>query len=63
MQEIADFFPGRRRDILKKALAKLDTMTERAADLAMKRLDSPALDAKLEALLSDASSDAGNSPE
>ena len=51
LEELVDFFPGWRRQILAKALRKLDALKAKALAVISKRLDDPRLDQQLEALL------------
>jgi hypothetical protein len=52
LEELVDFFPSPKRQVLAKALAKLKTFQTKAVETASKRLDDPNLDRRLEALLS-----------
>ena len=47
LEELVDFFPPEKRVLLKKALGKLERFQEAAIELAHKRLDDPALEARL----------------
>ena len=49
--DFVDFFPGRKREILRNALAKLKAVENRILDLAQATLDDPKLDDQLEAAL------------
>jgi hypothetical protein len=51
LAEIADFFPKGRREILKRILAKLTALQDKATNLALMKLDDPALDQQMEAEL------------
>ncbi len=51
LEELVDFFPSGKRQVLAKALAKLKTFQTKAVETASKRLDDPRLDRQLEALL------------
>jgi hypothetical protein len=51
LQELADFFPAAKRTVLKKALAKLRQVEEKALEIASQQLDSPELQQQLEHLL------------
>ena len=51
LEELVDFFPSGKRQVLAKALAKLKTFQTKAVETASKRLDDPKLDQQLEALL------------
>ncbi|MEQ8790088.1 MAG: hypothetical protein RIC55_27575 [Pirellulaceae bacterium] len=53
LEELVDFFPSGKRQVLAKALAKLQTFQTKAVETASKRLDDPKLDQQLEALLSE----------
>ena len=53
LEELVDFFPSGKRQVLAKALAKLKTFQTKAVETASKRLDDPKLDQQLEALLSE----------
>ncbi len=52
LEELVDFFPQAKRQVLAKALAKLQAFQAKAVEVASKRLDDPALERRLEALLS-----------
>ena len=51
LEELVDFFPSGKRQVLAKALTKLKTFETKALDLANKRLDDPELDRRMEAAL------------
>ena len=51
LEELVDFFPQGKRELLRKALAKLETLQATAIEVVGKRLDSPELDRHLEAEL------------
>jgi hypothetical protein len=51
LQELADFFPAAKRQVLKKALSKLREVEEKALQIANAQLDSPELQQQLEHLL------------
>ena len=51
LEELVDFFPQGRRQVLHRALAKLKDLETRAVEYAQKRLDDPALDRRIEAAL------------
>ena len=51
LQELADFFPAAKRQVLKKALSKLRQVEEKALEIASAQLDSPELQQQLEHLL------------
>jgi hypothetical protein len=73
LQEIADFFPKGRREILRRILTKLTALEEKATNLALTKLDDPKLDQQMEAELKAAmdqalgptisTCDVGNLPE
>ena len=48
LEELCDFFPKGRRQLLQKALAKLRTLEETVLTAANRRLDSPELDRQLQ---------------
>jgi hypothetical protein len=52
LEELVDFFPQAKRQVLAKALAKLKAFQTKAVLAASKRLDDPALDRHLEQILS-----------
>lgn len=47
LEELVDFFPQGKRQLLTKALAKLETLQETMLTVVSERLDSPELDAEL----------------
>ena len=47
LEELVDFFPTGKRQVLTKALAKLKAFEAKAIELANKRLDDPGLEQKL----------------
>ena len=51
LEELVDFFPQARRRLLAKALAKLKNLEARALEVAETRLDSPEIEAEMEAAL------------
>jgi hypothetical protein len=51
LEELVDFFPSGKRQVLSKALAKLKTFEKKAIDAASLRLDDPRLDQELEKTL------------
>jgi hypothetical protein len=70
LEELVDFFPQAKRQVLAKALAKLKAFQSKAVETASKRLDDPKLDRHLEELLSQGEltettpgDSSGNSPE
>jgi len=48
LEELVDFFPQRRREVLKKALDKMNKLQEKSVKAAMVFLDSPELDRRVE---------------
>jgi hypothetical protein len=48
LAEIADFFPKGRREIMRRVIAKLTALQEKATSLALVKLDDPQLDKQLE---------------
>ena len=58
---LADFFPRRRRELLKAALSKVDEVVDRLSDLAEKRLTSGELDRELEKVVESALAKFGSS--
>ncbi len=62
LEELVDFFPEARRRVLQKALSKLKAWQNKVISVAEKRLDSPALEAELEARLNALNASSGNSP-
>ena len=52
LEELVDFFPQAKRQVLAKALAKLKAFQTKAVETASKRLDDPKLDRHLEQILS-----------
>jgi len=58
---LADFFPRRRRELLKAALSKVDEVVDRLSDLAAKRLASGELDRELEKVVESALAKFGSS--
>jgi hypothetical protein len=51
LEELVDFFPSGKRQVLTKALAKLKAFETKAIQLASKRLDDPGLEQKLDLVL------------
>ncbi len=51
LEELVDFFPKGKRELLAKALGKLKTLENRAYEVANKRLDDPKLERQLEQAL------------
>ena len=62
LEELVDFFPQARRDLLRKALAKLDKLQSLAFRAVSERLESPELDRRLEAELARLGDLSGGSP-
>ena len=62
LEELVDFFPQARRRLLAKALAKLKTLEARALEVAEMKLDSPELEAEMEAALASIGDSSGSSP-
>jgi hypothetical protein len=62
LEELVDFFPGPKRLVLRKALEKLKQLETRAYSLVNARLDSPELEKKLEAALSELGNSSGSWP-
>jgi len=48
LEELIDFFPKSRRIVLKKVLAKMNEVIDRAVDVATKTIDSPAAEQMIE---------------
>ena len=62
LEELVDFFPQGKRQLLRKALAKLETLQETMLAVVSERLDSPELDAQLLAELRKLGDSFGGSP-
>lgn len=62
LEELVDFFPQGKRQLLRKALAKLETLQETMLAVVSERLDSPELDAQLLAELRKLGDSSGDSP-
>lgn len=60
LEELIDFFPNRQRQILRKALTKVQEVEARGADLAVKHLDSPELATMIESTLKELGDSFGN---
>ena len=60
LEELVDFFPQAKRRVLAKALVKLRVLETRAATVAEQRLDSPELEAQLDAILNDSGPPSGS---
>jgi hypothetical protein len=61
LEELVDFFPQGKRQLLTKALAKLETLQETMLSVVSERLDSPELDAQLLAELRKLGDSSGDS--
>ena len=48
LEELVDFFPPKKRALLRKAMDKLERFQDAAIELAHKKLDDPELEARLE---------------
>jgi len=57
--DLADFFPSGRRQLMNKAMAKVETLQRMALDHANSKLDGPELEESMRRLLTNSS---GNSP-
>jgi len=62
LEELVAFFPLAKRRLLAKALSKLKTLEARALEVAQQRLDSPELETRLAAALSELGSSSGSLP-
>lgn len=62
LEELVDFFPSARRQVLAKAMAKLKKLQTTAMAAVEARLDSPELDKLLEEQLKQLSISSGNAP-
>jgi hypothetical protein len=62
LEDLVDFFPQRRRDLLRGALEKLKAVESRALELAEARLQSPELDDQVERMLSELGDWSGTAP-
>ena len=51
LEELVDFFPSGKRQVLSKALAKLKTFETKALAAANQRLDDPELEKQMEAAI------------
>ncbi len=51
LEELVDFFPSRRREVLRAALEKMNQAQEKIADLALARLNDPELDKRIDAAI------------
>ena len=63
LEELAEFFPLEKRRLLQKALTKLKTLETKALEMANLRLDSPELEAEMEAALNAVGNSSGKPPE
>ncbi len=63
LEELADFFPEGKRQVLKKALNKLKNVEEKALETANHYLDSPELDRKVDEEVKKLIGYSGNSEE
>ena len=63
LEELAEFFPLEKRRLLQKALNKLKTLETKALEMANLRLDSPELEAEMEAALNAVGNSSGQPPE
>lgn len=61
LEELADFFPRDRRDLLRKGMSKIQETKMKLITAAEARLDSPELEERLQEMI--AGSLSGNSPE
>lgn len=62
LEDLVAFFPSARRQVLGKALAKLRAVEDRAAKLALDRLDSPEIEAELARILESSGGPASSLP-
>ena len=60
LEELENFFPSQKRDLLQKALGKVRQLESRAILAASKKLEDPELERKLDKILGESF---GNSPE
>jgi len=56
LEELADFFPGKRRALLRKVVAKINRYMSESARISEERLDDPELDRQLTELIHGGSS-------
>lgn len=63
LEELADFFPSRRRTLLRKALAKMKRIEDLAIDAAEARLDADEMEKEALAGSQASGSESGSSPE
>ena len=62
LEELVDFFPQGKRQLLRKALAKLETLQATMLSVVSERLDSPEFEAQIEAELKRLGNSSGDSP-
>ncbi len=62
LEELVDFFPQARRQVLGKALEKMKALQERALKVANTRLDSPELERAMEQALAESGPASGSLP-
>ena len=62
LEELVDFFPQGKRQVLRKALAKLETLQITMLNVVNQRLDSPEFEAQVEAELKRLGASFGDSP-
>lgn len=67
LEELVDFFPQRRREVLRKALEKMQSLQEKSVRAAMVFLESPELDRRVENAIASVlpiyGTSSGNSPD
>lgn len=63
LEELVDFFPQRRRILLRGALDKLKAVEAQALELAQQRLSDPTLDQQVAELLATLGNSSGTAPE
>lgn len=64
LEELINFFPAQKREILQAVFQKMRTFETKAAEYAQAKLNSPEMDAQLNAVLEETLGDAfGNAPE
>jgi len=62
LEELVDFFPSPKRQVLRKALEKLKQLEKKAYELVNQRLDSPQLERQLEAVFQELGDSSGSWP-
>ena len=62
LEELVDFFPSPKRQVLRKALEKLKQLEKKAYQLVNQRLDSPQLERQLEAVFQELGDSSGSWP-